>query len=252
MAVSDEIKEQTSKFKYMTKEQKKDYIWTYYKWWIIGAIVAVIAIFSLTKTIIKNSRPVFLDVVFLNTDYLGNSEGSPIENDFMTYKGANSDEYNFYIDYTSYMDNNYGNQKSMASQVKLVSMYSNQEVDICCGPEHVMTEAADVGGYYDFAEVFTEDELKKFEDAGYELFYYTEKEPEEGSSYNQGDSYELKTYVGGIYIDNCDSLINKYKVYSKEIFEKEKENGRYILTIAFNTTRIENAKDFVYFITGIN
>ena len=67
MAVSDEIREQTNKLKDMDNKHKAEYIWTYYKWWILGTIGAIAFVISLVSAIIKNSKPVYLDVMFLNS-----------------------------------------------------------------------------------------------------------------------------------------------------------------------------------------
>ena len=59
-------------FKEMNREQKLEYIWDYYKFYIIGAVVAIVIIISLIGTFIEGNREVEMYCAVFN-DY-GNGE----------------------------------------------------------------------------------------------------------------------------------------------------------------------------------
>lgn len=248
MAVNDEIREQTKKFKDMNKEQKADYIWTYYRWWILGVVFLILVIVTTTKTIIKNSKPVYLNAIFLNSTLDVRGTTCTLEKKFKEKLKISSDEYNDGFDYVTYLDDNYGNQQSMAGQVKVVSLYSAAQIDIITGPESVMLGAADVGGYGKLEEILPEGMLDELIEKGYEPFYYTEKVYDEDATPDENGDLpytEGETYIGGLYIDNCEMLVGDKDtcVYSKGMDE------RLVLAITWNCENTDQAVEFVKFVT---
>lgn len=248
MAISDEIKEQTVKLKDMNRKQKAEYIWTYYKWWIIIALFVIIFISSTIKSVIRNSRPVYLNVMFLNSVASASIKPCTLESDFAAEYGIDTNVYDMAFDYVTYLDNNYGNQASMAGQVKLTSMYQAEELDIVCGPESTLTGSGDVGGYYKLDELLSKDKLNELEKKGYTPFYYTEKiydddampDAEGNIPYTDGE-----TYLAGFCIDNCKMLMEQG---DKGIYTKIEGDPIY-LTVAFNAKNLEHAVEFIDFIT---
>lgn len=246
MAVSDEIKEQTKKFKDMTLEQKADYIYTYYKWWIIGVLIVIVCVFGTINAIRSNSREVYLYADFLDTTVENVSMSCTLESDFLqSVNLQNGEDYGSGFDYTIYLDNNSGNQQSMAGQVKLVSNYSVNQIDIVCGPESIMNASADVGGYGNLEEILPEGMLDELIKKGYEPYYYTEKiyddfDAEGNTTYTEGE-----TYIGGIYINKSPKLFGTEAtcVYNKDMEEK------FVLAIAWNTERVDRCIEFIDYVT---
>ncbi|MDO4189308.1 MAG: hypothetical protein Q4D29_10000 [Lachnospiraceae bacterium] len=246
MAVSDEIKEQTKKFKDMTPRQKVDYIYTYYKWWILGALLIIIFISGTINAIRSNSREVYLYADFIDTTVENVALTCTLEGDFLqSVNLENGENYKSGFDYTIYMDNDYGNQQSMAGQVKLVSEYSAGQVDIVCGPESIMDQSADVGGYGNLSEILPAGMIDELKAKGFEPYYYTEKiyddfDSEGNTTYSEGD-----TYIGGIYINNSSKLFGTEStcVYDKDMEEK------YVLAIAWNTENIDHCIEFINYVT---
>ena len=246
MAINEEIKEQTDKFKDMTGKQKLDYIWTYYKWWIIGALAIIYIIVSVFKTVVRNSTPVYLSAVFLNSTLGDNASFCTLSDEFIEKYGVDSSAYDISMDYSIYLDDNYGNQASYAGQVKVISMYSAETIDILCGPEKILSGAADVGGYGNLSEILPEGMLDKIIAKGYEPYYYTEKIRDASADPDDEDAYtEGETYIGGIYIDNCKKLVGDDSscVYS------DLGDERWVVAIAWNTTNLDHAIEFLEFIT---
>lgn len=248
MAINDEIREQTKKLKDMTLAEKADYIWTYYKIWIIGAVIITVVIISTTKTVLNNSKPVYLDAIFLNSNLSGSGVNCTLEEEFRDRYDIDMNAYNMSFDYVTYLDDNYGNQASMAGQVKVMSKYSEEQLDILCGQESVLLGPADMGGYYDFSMLFTEEQLEELEKKGYEPFYYTEKiYAEDAKPDANGDIpyTDGNKYIAGIYIDKCPKLVGNK---SSCVYEASGED-RWVLTVAWNTGNLEHAVEFINFVT---
>lgn len=249
MAIKDEIKEQTVKFKDMTLSQKTDYIYTYYKWWIVGILVLLIFVISTTVTVINNSKPVYLDAVFLNSSAELNGQECTLMQEFVKKYNIDTKEYNLSFDYVTYIDNNYANQVSYMGQTKLMSKYAAEEIDIVCGEESILSGPADVGGYYALDEALPEELLDELESKGYEIYYYTEKVyaddavPDENGDIPYTDG---KTYPAGIYIDNCEMLTGDLStcVYKKGT------GDRIVLAIAWNTNNLEHVIEFIRLISS--
>lgn len=248
MAISDEIKEQTVKLKDMTSKEKADYIWTYYKWWILGAVAIIFICVSLVKTIAQNSKPVYLDAMFLNSKDSGYMVECPIQDEFVKECGVDLNKYNIYFDLVTTLTDDYGNQASYAGQVKLISKYSAEELDVVCAEESILSGPGDVGGYAKLMEVLPEDLIKELQDKGYEFYYYTEKiydedyvpDKDEETPYTEGE-----TYAAGIYIENCKKLVGNQEscVYN------ENPDDRHVLAIAWNAPNLDHAIEFIRFVT---
>lgn len=240
MALKDEIKEQTVKLKNMTVKEKIAYICTYYKWYFIIAAIVIISAISITKTIIRNNRPLYLHAEFVNSN-LAYTEDTTIYDDFIKEYNIDTEVTPLFIGFSNVIYDE-GDQMSYANQIKMIAQYSANELDVVCGPESLINGRLNVGEYTDLEKLLPDDLMKELKDKGYEFFIY-KGYPEEdinGESLNPS-SEPITPYIGGIYIDNCEYLnnINGVKVYTLE-------NGdRPVLTVAPNTKNPEHAVEFI-------
>ena len=87
--LADLIKESSEKDKHnLSGKKKAEFIWDYYKWWIIGGIAAIIVGFIFIRDYRENSKPTYLYVEMLNT-YLGidSAASNSMFNDFAAEAG---------------------------------------------------------------------------------------------------------------------------------------------------------------------
>lgn len=249
MAISDEIREQTKKFKTMNASEKADYIYTYYKWWILGALAVIFIIINVAKSVMSNSIPTYLNAMFINSTVGAFDDANTLEQEYVDKYTIDVNENTVDFDFTVYLDQNYGNQQSMAYQSKIISMYSAEQLDIVCGPESILTSSADVGGYANLSEVLPQGMLDNIINKGYEPFYYVEKiyaddaemDADGNMPYTEGEKY-----IGGIYIDNCKKLVGKDSTCP---YIEVPDGDRLIMTIAWNTQNLEHAIEFIDFVT---
>lgn len=237
MAMFDEIKEQTVKIKDMNFKDKCSYIWLYYKWWIIGTICGVACLISIISSVVKNSIPVYLDVEFLNTN-LFYEEENHIDDDFIEYAGIDTKNNNLLINTTTVLKSDAQNEADYSEQIRILAEYSAEQLDVICGPESIITGPADVGSYGNLEELLPDGMLDELIKKGYEPFYYTELPDDEKPD-------EKITYIGGIYIDNCAYLNRQGSAGTYTTINGD----RPVLTIAVNSQHIDNAIEFIRFLT---
>jgi len=251
MAVTDEIKEQQRKLKDMTFGEKAKYIWDYYKVHIIVSIVIIFAGFILIRDLRENQKPTYLYAVFLNSNFAADATNT-LEDDYIRCRNVDTENEHVYFSYDINFSDGYFDTVSLAYQQKLVGLYETGDLDIVIGPVKVMETSADCNGYGDFSKLLPEELIEDLKERGYEFYTY------KGHRYTEDDMQyldeedikaieEFEPYIAGIYLDNCSYLNNmgEYGAYSPA----ESEDDRPILTIPYNTQRLDKAIDFIKFIT---
>lgn len=252
MSVADEIKqEQKEKFKQMTFKGKLSYIWDYYKVVIIVAVIAIIGLTVLIRDYRDNLKPTVLYAAFINSNFAADPSNT-IEEDYIRFKNVDTDKEHVYISFDFAFMENYFDTTAIAYQQKLVAMYQSGDLDAVIGPVWAMETTADCGGYADWNEIIPEDLLKDLEERGYEFYYYSGRRyTDDEKSYLDEDELKeienFKPYLAGIYLDNCSYLNNmgEYGAYDMP----EDEDDRVIFTIPVTTKRLDNAIEFLEFIT---
>lgn len=258
MAMVDEILEQTKKLKDMTLKEKISYIWHYYKIHIIVFIIVIICTVSIIGTIRNNSKPTYIQAVFINANTAYSKVEPTVAEDYAKAFNVDTNKYNVLVDYNVTLNADTKDMENLGGQIRLDAEYQDGDLDIVCGPENIMVSTASIGSYANLEEVLPQGMIDRLIAAGYEPFYYTEpntnveidgagnvveKVPEEGEVFE-----EPETYIGGIYIDNCEYLKSQGDF---GIYTEPKENEKPVLTIAVNTGRLEAAIDFISMITGV-
>lgn len=251
MAITDEIREQTKKFKDMTPKEKAGYIWDYYKVPIIVVVVLLIGGAILISDVRNNMKPTYIEVAMINTNFAIDPSNT-LEDDFV--RCANVDTVNnkvfFEVDYN--FPDDYFDTTAMAYQQRLVSQYSANELDVVIGPVKPMVTAADCGGYADLMEILPRELIDDLTERGYEFFTYNGRRyTDEEKTYMSAEDLEeinnFKPYIAGIYLDNCSYLNNQGEYGAYDLATNEDE--RPILTIPVTTQRLDHAIEFIKFIT---
>lgn len=202
MALQDEIKEEQKKVKDMSLKGKMSYIWDYYKIHIIIGLVIAGSLFVFIRDWVNASRPIYLSAVVLNTilDYEGDSD---IASDFRSYASVDSDTYNCTIDTSLRMELGGGDQMTMASEQKILGLFSAKEIDVMMAPEEIIEYYAPESAFIDIRTIMTPDQISAFENAGYPLYYAT---------------CEGQTYPAGFYVEKSAYLqrISEHGTFKKE------------------------------------
>ena len=243
--LADLIKESSEKDKHnLSGKKKAEFIWDYYKWWIIGGIAAIIVGFIFIRDYRENSKPTYLYVEMLNT-YLGidSAASNSMFNDFAAEAGIDLSKEHLTIGVETTLSEDSFDTTMMAYQQRLIANYSAGELDVVIGPKNIVEGPANCGAYVRFDEIVPPDLMDELIDREYELYYF-DPGADEIEDYEGED---LTPYCAGIYLDNCAYLNNIGEQGAYPVAESE--NERVVFTVAANSNRTDHAIEFLRFLT---
>lgn len=136
--------------------KKIQYIWDYYRYWIIGIACAIAFCISIGTSIYNNIKytQVFYCAIFNNPlpdEYLEN-----IETEFSAYYGLDPESETMHFDSTYVLDDNDPQTAYMTIQ-KIGAMIASKSVDVMLGDEFTLAQYAVDGYYYDFKDIMSEE-----------------------------------------------------------------------------------------------
>lgn len=238
MPVIDEIREEQKKFKNMTLKEKAGYIWDYYKIHIIVSIFLIIFAVMMTRDIYRNSMPVHLNAIVVNSNFTYDSEASlPIA--YVNYADIDTKKENYMIDYSMHIIPENFDQTGLAYQQKIMAMFASNELDIMIADRPLIESFADVDAYVNLEEFLPDDLKQELEDKGYT--YYTYPNEQTVSDANAIAENREPAPVG-IHMKNC-TRMNEDGDFGTYFEESDP-----IFTIAINSERRENAIEFLRFL----
>ncbi len=147
--------------KSMTRKERAGYIWDYYKWFIIGGIVAIIVIVSTIRNFMSQKDTIF-EFVALNCE---NFELTSEQfEEYLTMKGYDTSEEEVTVVNTILIsDNAYTGDidaNAYASTMQLAAMFAAQEVDVLIGRGQAYQVHANEGSLLDLREYLSPQELE--------------------------------------------------------------------------------------------
>ena len=244
--LAEMIKDQSGKadtrFSELDRKKKAEYIWDYYRWWIIGGIIVVVLLTIFIRDYRENSKPTYLDVEILNT-YFGYDKSNTLYDDFVREEGIDLSKEHLTISMDTTLSTDNFDTTMIAFQQRLLASYAAQEVDVVIGPKKIIEGPANCDAYANFEKILPPDLLADLKDRDYELYYFDPAADE----IDDAEGEDLTPYCAGIYIDNCAYLNNMGEAGAYPVAESE--DDRPVLTIAANSLRIDHAIEFLRFIT---
>jgi hypothetical protein len=211
MPLMDEFKEERESIKNQSFKKKLEYFWTYYKWWVIGGIVAIALIISTIVHLVKSKNEVLYVAVLDAVPTVGEDIEGTITEPFLSEHGynLNKNTINFNTNFMfSQKDLEAANTESegspsssatqgFQSRENLAIYIAAGDVDAICGSEEWFNVYAEKDFFYPLSEYLTEDEINALSDK----VYYTEIEGE--------------SVACGICLENSE-LFNKNFAYVNE------------------------------------
>lgn len=167
-SVNEEIRAQSDKIKKQPFSKRAGYFWYYHKWQLIAAVCAALLVGSIAKTILSDSKTIYLTGVFLNTR-LTEPERETLIGEYAAAQGIDTDKYA--VDFNCSLAYNLEDPSDSVSIYTPVSMVAYSEG---CVGDFVLTDAgtfdffAKSGYYADLSEALDASLLKRYEDR----FYY--------------------------------------------------------------------------------
>jgi len=167
MAVMDEFKEEREALKNGTFKEKISYFWDYYKWYVIGAIILIVAIASFCYEMLTKKDTAFT-AVMLNTSELELELQAPQA--FADYVGIDTEEYTVEFDTSFRIIEESPDELTVTNTQKLFAYVSAQQVDVMITDDSSFRKYANSDNFYDLREILTAEQLAKYEP----YFYYVD------------------------------------------------------------------------------
>lgn len=161
MSIKDSIKSSADAEKKKISEipgfwKKVQYIWDYYRYWIIGIACGIAFCISIGHSVYTNMKytQIFYCAIFNNPlpdEYL-----ETVETEFSSYYGLDPESETMHFDSTYVIDESDSQTTYMTVQ-KIGAMIAAKSVDVMVGDEFTLAQYAVDGYYYDFKDIMSEE-----------------------------------------------------------------------------------------------
>ncbi len=159
------------KLKAMSRRDQLWYIWEYYKWLIIGAVIAAFMLFSIGKAVYMSTFKTALHIVTINSQTVEELSMTAVTDDFHAQAGLNrKDRVISEALFIKYGDE--ATDYSLSNMAKISAMASAKEIDVIIADTANIDHYATVGAFHDLETVLSPELLETFRDR----LYYTEDE----------------------------------------------------------------------------
>lgn len=169
-------KEQVTPFKDLSFSQKAHHIWEYYKYFMISAVLIIIAVVSFVISFQRNNYTTVFSMVIIDGKMTGYDTGTDkITTDFTQYLGIDGKDERVECDYNYSLIPKLLDQDVSASEQKLYMLASTASIDgYISSRDYIDYFSTDKEVFfYDLREVLTLNELDKLSD---KIIYYTKED----------------------------------------------------------------------------
>lgn len=181
MSAQNFLKEEKHKLKGMPFKKKVEYIWEYYKLWIIGTICLVAAITSFVTTLVNNPDHIVLNAVFINASILDPDE-TTIAADFLKDSGIEAEENQVFLDTSMQINREAEDYMSSTFNQKLMAYIAAETIDAILEDELNFQYYAKNGMFTDLKELLPESLFLSLEESG-RLCYASTEDDQEPKAY---------------------------------------------------------------------
>ena len=205
MSLREDFEKEKKKLSRLSFGGKLQYIFDYYKFWILGVVVLIGLVWSVGSTILHN-KPTGFYAMLLNaggTDLSGQADEAAGAA-FAEAAGLDDEKQKIIVDTSASFNPNDQSQFSMAQNAKIAALYQSHDIDVMVADPGVFTYYALNGSFVDLRDVLDDETLAVYEDAG--QVYYIDQHVQE--LLDQTDYGELEEMSLGTdeTIANSDTL----------------------------------------------
>lgn len=216
--VNEEIRAQREKVRKMPWYKQVGHYWHYNKWIIIGIIIAVLLVASVTRSLI-NHRYAYVTGVFINSEAT-DPEVTALEQSFSETYDVNLKKYSVSFDCSlGYSVEDPTDSLSTYTPPKVLAYSEGKVGDFFICDADTFDFFAQSGYFIDLREVLTKEQLTQYEDH----FYYYDAQDGNGS------------VPIAIRLENTGSLGSMRGYRNKELY----------FSIFYNSQKPEHAMDFL-------
>lgn len=205
MSLREDFEKEKKKLSRLSFGGKLQYIFDYYKFWILGVVVLIGLVWSVGSTILHN-KPTGFYAMLLNAggmDLSGQADEAAGAA-FAEAAGLDDGKYKIIVDTSATFNPNDQSQFSMAQNAKIAALYQSHDIDAMVADPGVFTYYALNGSFVDLRDVLDDETLTAYEATG--QVYYIDQHVQE--LLDQTDYGELEEMSLGAdeTIANSDTL----------------------------------------------
>ncbi len=171
MSLREDFEKEKKKLSRLSFGGKLQYIFDYYKFWILGVVVLVGLVWSVGSTILHN-KPTGFYAMLLNaggTDLSGQADEAAGAA-FAEAAGLDDEKQKIIVDTSATFNPNDQSQFSMAQNAKIAALYQSHDIDAMVADPGVFTYYALNGSFVDLRDVLDDETLAAYEAAG-QVYY---------------------------------------------------------------------------------
>ncbi|MBQ4530335.1 MAG: hypothetical protein IJA36_06965 [Lachnospiraceae bacterium] len=218
-------------FKELSFERKLEYLWDYYKFHFFGSLLVLILLIGGILIWQENSKPDILNGYLLNTNW-GDDLAAELLKDFADAKGYDLDQGNAYFNSSVFIDTDIKDQMSTVAYTKVMTDLDMKEIDFFFCNQEMFEYFGEKETFLDLSQNMPEEFLNKFQDK----LITTDIYDENGNVTN--------TYIAGMDISDAPILIKMQE--ERKLYEDD----QVLLTLPYNTTRLDKVMEFIEFLYG--
>lgn len=191
MSLRDELQKEKKKLSRLSFGEKLQYIFDYYKFWILGVVVLVGLVWSVGSTILHN-KPTGFYAMLLNAggqDLSGEADEAAGAA-FAEAAGLDDEKQKILVDTSATFNPNDQSQFSMAQNAKIAALYQSHEIDVMVADPGVFTYYALNGSFVDLRDVLDDETLAGYEASG-QVYYIDQHVQELLDQTDYGDLEEM-------------------------------------------------------------
>lgn len=191
MSLRDELQKEKKKLSRLSFGGKLQYIFDYYKFWILGAVVLIGLVWSVGSTILHN-KPTGFYAMLLNAggqDLSGQADEAAGAA-FAEAAGLDDEKQKIIVDTSATFNPNDQSQFSMAQNAKIAALYQSHDIDAMVADPGVFTYYALNGSFVDLRDVLDDETLAAYETAG-QVYYIDQHLQELLDQTDYGDLEEM-------------------------------------------------------------
>ena len=249
MAVMDEFREEREAMKHGTPKQKLEYFWLYYKWHVIIAVAAIVAISSfIYEAVTRKETALF--ALFLNSFVLAEDSGESYKQSFLDTAEIDTDEYEIMLDTSLYFQPDSMGEDTYTAVQKVSVYVAAGEIDLLGADQAAFEHYAYLDFLSDLRDMLTPEQIEKYSSS----FYYIDREVLEAKQEAEDNLEEFTSEYPdpskpeemadpipvGIFLENASEEFNDNFMFSG--------NSSSAIGFVVNANRVENAQSFIDYI----
>ena len=191
MSLREDFEKEKKKLSRLSFGGKLQYIFDYYKFWILGVVVLIGLVWSVGSTILHN-KPTGFYAMLLNaggTDLSGQADEAAGAA-FAEAAGLDDEKQKIIVDTSATFNPNDQSQFSMAQNAKIAALYQSHDIDAMVADPGVFTYYALNGSFVDLRDVLDDETLAAYEAAG-QVYYIDQHLQELLDQTDYGDLEEM-------------------------------------------------------------